>query len=233
MELARTFKNRSQCVAVLLFSAFTFLSADPAPGAAPGDSIAGILDQRKIHNEYNEGDFDAVIAALERFKQRHKTFARGDSVFVAKHLAVVYTANPDTREKGKYYMNQLLELLPSAKLVDMYVSDEIDHIFDKVREEFISRQQGFGVDSSQIKMPDRAPATASPNVAPPPPPSSPAQERADSKLASRLLRNPWTWAIGGGTALLGGVIIYLAESGGSEPELRQEDWDVTVKVPQQ
>ena len=40
----------------------------------------------------------------------------------AKHLAVVYTANPQTREKGKYFMRRLPALLPTAKLVDMYVS---------------------------------------------------------------------------------------------------------------
>ena len=63
---------------------------------------------------------------------------------IAKHLAGVYSAHPATREKGRYYMHRLLELVPSAKLVDMYVSEEIDRIFDKVREEFLARQRSFG-----------------------------------------------------------------------------------------
>jgi hypothetical protein len=32
-------------------------------------------------------------------------------------LAVVDTASPKTREKGRYYMMRLLELVPSTKLV--------------------------------------------------------------------------------------------------------------------
>lgn len=118
------------------------------------------LDQKRLHSDYNEGNFEKVVAALEGFMAENKSYSFEDSVFIAKHLAVVYTANPDTREKGKYYMYRLLALLPSAKLVDMYVSDEIDRIFDKVRDEFMSRQRSFGVDSSRVAMPDKAPAGA-------------------------------------------------------------------------
>jgi hypothetical protein len=52
-----------------------------------------------------------------------------DSIFIVKHLTVVYMANPATREKGKGYVFRLLELMPSVKIVDMFVSDEIDGIF--------------------------------------------------------------------------------------------------------
>jgi hypothetical protein len=113
------------------------------------------LNQKAIHGLYNNGDFEPVIEVLERFQQNHSTYSFSDSVFIAKHLAVVYTASPATREKGRYYMMRLLELVPSAKLVDMFVSDEIDRIFEKVREEFISRQHGFGLDSLTVQLPDR------------------------------------------------------------------------------
>jgi hypothetical protein len=107
-------------------------------------SQAHPLNQKKIHQIYTEGDFEAVIAAIDSFTQVNKTFDHSDSVFIAKHLAVIYTANPATREKGKNYMFRLLNLLPSAKIVDMFVSDEIDHIFEKVREEYIVRQESLG-----------------------------------------------------------------------------------------
>ncbi len=113
------------------------------------------LDQVRIHDLYNNGDFEPVITVLESFTRTHPSFSNSDSVFIAKHLAVVYSANPDTREKGKYYMFRLLELVPSAKLVDMFVSEEVDRIFDKVREEFLTRQHAFGVDTSRIDLPDR------------------------------------------------------------------------------
>jgi hypothetical protein len=107
-------------------------------------AAADILDQAKVHYDYNNGDFDQVEQDLEAFKKRNKTYSHEDSVFIAKHLAVVYAANPQTREKGRYYMFRLLELLPSARIVDMFVSEEIDRIFEKVKEEFQEKQIAFG-----------------------------------------------------------------------------------------
>jgi hypothetical protein len=68
---------------------------------------------------------------------------------------VVYSASPETREKGRYYMMRLLELVPTAKLIDMFVSDEIDRIFEKVREEFYAKQHGFGLDTLTLSLPAR------------------------------------------------------------------------------
>jgi hypothetical protein len=117
------------------------------PGAA--------LEQERIHAIYSEGDFDGVIAAIDSFTQANRTFSHGDSVFIAKHLAVVYTANPATREKGKNYMFRLLSLLPSAKIVDMFVSDEIDHIFERVREEYDIKMRALGKQSQTRPEADR------------------------------------------------------------------------------
>ena len=105
------------------------------------------LDQKSIHHIYSEGDFETVIARIDNFTSAHKEYSLSDSIFIAKHLAVIYTANPATREKGKNYMFRLLNLMPSAKIVDMFVSDEIDHIFEKVREEYIVLQQSLGNDT--------------------------------------------------------------------------------------
>jgi hypothetical protein len=94
------------------------------------------LNQIAVHYQYSDGDFPAVIQAIDAFTQSNKKYSRQDSIFIAKHLAVVYTANPDTREKGKYYMYQMLDLIPSGDLVDMYVSDEIEKIFSYVKKEY-------------------------------------------------------------------------------------------------
>lgn len=117
---------------------------------APVPTLPGSLDQTRIHGIYNEGDFDRVVALIDSFTRIHKTYPVADSVFIAKHLAVVYTANPATREKGKGYMFRLLEMLPSAKIVDMFVSDEIDRIFDKIREEYVVRQRYLGREEDPI-----------------------------------------------------------------------------------
>src|SRR4051812_39482680 len=128
------FRKALAALSILLLPMFSTAGADRNSQSSGKSAPAGkmdTLDQKKIHNDYNDGNFETVTNSLEGFMRRNKTFSHGDSVFIAKHLAVVYSANPATREKGKYYMNRLLELLPSAKLVDMYVSDEIDRIFEK------------------------------------------------------------------------------------------------------
>jgi hypothetical protein len=129
--------------------------AKPAPAAQKSGSLGSLkpaergdsLDQKSIHHIYSEGDFETVISRIDSFTATHKDYTLSDSIFIAKHLAVIYTANPATREKGKNYMFRLLNLMPSAKLVDMFVSDEIDHIFEKVREEYVVRQQSLGNDA--------------------------------------------------------------------------------------
>ena len=181
----------------LLGAAILFVSS---PTTAR-DNGPGWLDQEKIHSEYNEGDFDKVVIILETFMSTHKTYTFQDSVFIAKHLAVVYTANPNTREKGKYYMFRLLTLLPSAKLVDMFVSDEIDRIFEKVRDEFFIRQHGFGVDSARIAVPERAPTgthgNAGSSYAPPP----------AVKPTRRKESHTGLWIAGGATIAAAGLAL--------------------------
>jgi hypothetical protein len=113
------------------------------------------LEQKKIHNLYNEGDFDGVIRQISAFRNQRPQCSRDDSIFIAKHLAVVYAANPKSVGQGKYWMNELLKLMPAADLVGMYVSDEIDRIFENVRKEFVSRQQSFGVDTNTMALPER------------------------------------------------------------------------------
>src|SRR4051812_5912645 len=65
------------------------------------------LDYKQIHALYHDGNFEQVISVLEGYLHRNPVISKVDSVFIAKHLAVVYTANPATREKGKYYMRML------------------------------------------------------------------------------------------------------------------------------
>lgn len=191
-------------------SAKTSASASASAGAVT-------LNQKDIHAAYNEGDFDKVTTLIEAFNKANKTYSRADSVFIAKHLAVVYTANPQTREKGKYYMYRLLEMMPSAELVDMFVSDEIDRIFDKVRKEFIARQQGFGVDSTQISTPSKpashpaaAATTGTASAAPAQPAKGPSQDylAADKHNDSFWKRNGF-WIAGGVGLAVAGTVAYF------------------------
>jgi hypothetical protein len=190
------------------------------------------LDQKRIHELYNDGDFDGVTQQIAAFRQQSAGFSREDSIFIAKHLAVVYAANPRSVGQGKYWMNELLKLRPAADLVGMYVSDEIDRIFESVRREFLAGQRFSGAD------PDRTAAPASPKApeeAAQPgqardrpaaqalvasPPAGPSGGRPGSGKGSGSKRSYW---IAGGSALAATAVglaayLVLTTSHGSAPE---------------
>lgn len=203
----------AKTVITLVIALCFALAASTAQGAAPASAApAGrdILNQKKIHSDYNEGNFEKVTAELEGFMSRNKSYSLEDSVFIAKHLAVVYSANPETREKGKYYMFRLLAMLPSAKLIDMYVSDEIDRIFDKVREEFLARQKSFGVDSSQMSLPAKSPSNRQPAAMADNGGSKDSAPPANQASAKSRKRNSTPFLVAGGAAIVAaGVTSYF------------------------
>ena len=104
----------------------------PAKPAAKGQA----LDTAKLHATYLDGDFEQAIRTMEAALKGRKPLSHGDSVFIFKHLGVMYAATPATREKGRYYMAQLIYIEPTAKILDMYASDMIYLIFRNVQEEF-------------------------------------------------------------------------------------------------
>jgi hypothetical protein len=203
----------SRCFYTLLVVLLMRAESAAAPAAAATDAI----NQKKAHEDYNNGDFESVIVALEGFMKRNRTWSHADSVFIAKHLAVVYSANPTTREKGKYYMYKLLELLPSAKLVDMYVSDEIDRIFEKVKEEFLVRRKSLGGDSAQAGISQSAPAGVGREQSPASPPerSGPAPQAARSRHGMKSAY----WIAGGtGVVVVGLLGYYLLHDQEVDPD---------------
>lgn len=215
---------------ILIFSSVSKSWSAASPAATNSNFAATkSLDQKAIHNAYNDGDFDKVISLIESYTKVNKTLSHSDSIFISKHLAVVYSANPKTREKGRYYMYRMLELMPTAELVDMFVSDEIDRIFEKVRREFLTRQKGFGVDSSQITTPQRpnkgqelqtAQASTNNNGASSAPdaaststttPVSPASKSTPTKSgeASLFSNNTFWIAAGAGVAIAGATAVFI------------------------
>ena len=215
--MQRTSSLLTKTTAMVCALAVLSFAAKPPAAKAPTQPAAGsvVLDQKEIHSAYNEGDFDKVISLIEVFNRANKSSSRADSIFVAKHLAVVYSANPQHREKGRYYMYRLLEMLPSAELVDMFVSDEIDRIFDKVRKEFLVRQSGFGVDSTQISMPDKASTgSAASASAQQPAPAA----KSSSSGGSFWKRNAFWIAGGAGVVIAGAAAAYILLSDDPTPQ---------------
>ncbi|MEO7426170.1 MAG: hypothetical protein ABI036_13365 [Fibrobacteria bacterium] len=179
-------------------------SGKPAPGkpsktAKPAKSAAKApMDTVKLHATYLDGDFDQATRAMEGALKNRKSLTHGDSVFIFKHLGVMYAATPATREKGRYYMAQLIYIEPTAKILDMYASDMIDIIFRKVREEVESKHP------VAAKAPEPAPDTVKP-LPPPPPPALPAPQVARSKKSKTMF-----WVTGGAVVAAGTVgLLYV------------------------
>jgi hypothetical protein len=106
-------------------------------------------------------------------------------------------------------------MLPSAELVDMYVSDEVDRIFDRVRKEFKMRQKNFGVDTALISLPDKAPAaqpasaTAGTGGSPASGTGKPAPEPASASAERKGLDPIWYWVAGGAVVAGAGLAAIL------------------------
>lgn len=189
------------------------------------------LNQDAVHKDYENGDFDAVIQKIDSFQKQNPTYFKSDSLFIAKHLSVVYAANPKSVEVGKYWMYQLLSLMPAADLAGMYVNEEIDRIFEKVRREFIARQVSFGIDTTRMVLPQRMDAnsaTAKDSASKPkssPPVSVPPQKGKQVGDNRNAGRKKLFWIGAGGTALIAAVTTYVAMS--SEPSTKT----VQKKVP--
>lgn len=107
---------------------------DPPGQTGPAAPI-GKLDQKAIHDEYVNGNFETVIKRITAFQKENPGHSRQDSIFIARHLAVVHAANPKSVEAGKHWMHRLLLISPTADLSGMYVSEEIDRIFERVKRE--------------------------------------------------------------------------------------------------
>jgi hypothetical protein len=139
---------------LLILAAVSTIAAKPPNPAPASKAPANKLDTAQIHRTYIDGDFDLAIELIEDAMKYGGPFSHEDSVFIFKHLGVMHTAKYETREKGKHYMLQLLNVEPTAKIMDMYASDMIYMIFKNIRDEFeASRPDLFPVEPKQPKQP--------------------------------------------------------------------------------
>lgn len=117
----------------------------PKPVSAPADPLSKHpkVDSGTVHRLYLDGDFEEAIQILETNLKDSRQYRHNDSVFIFKHLGVMYAAQYDTREKGKYYMHRLLQVEPTANILDMYASDMIYMIFKNIKGEYEQNQMMF------------------------------------------------------------------------------------------
>ncbi len=130
---------RQAKILLLMLTVFAFSPCKSS--AAFGFKFDGSLDKPAISKAYFEGDFHRVLPPLEAWRTSRATKIREDSIFVYKYLSVIYAADSTTRNKAESYMVQLLKLMPTIELVDMYISDNIEAIFKDVQGKFLKQQQ--------------------------------------------------------------------------------------------
>lgn len=128
-----------------VFPALLLLSLSaPANQPSPVDDLPRSgLDSGLIRKYYRDGDFARAIPILENALGPQASLTHTDSVFVFKHLGVMYAASESTRERGKYCMQQLLLIEPTARVMDMYADDMLGMIYRDIQEEHASSRAGL------------------------------------------------------------------------------------------
>jgi hypothetical protein len=199
-------------------------SAKPAPkpkansaAASPASSPLQ-LDSARVHRMYLEGEFDAAIAILEDNLKETRQYRHEDSVFIFKHLGVMYAAQTETRERGKYYMHKLLAVEPTARIMDMYASDMIYMIFKNIQEEFASTRMLLAERQGNAARTDSRPVRKreQPSEAKPRPAGASKEKPSEGKK--------WMWAgIAVAAVAAGGGAYYLINA---EPQVRVTEVEV-------
>lgn len=180
----------------------------PASNAAPAGS-AMALDTAKLHATYLDGDFDKAIQAMEAALKSKRKMSHADSVFIFKHLGVMYAATPATREKGRYYMAQLIYVEPTAKILDMYASDMIYLIFRNVQEEFEHKHPQVAAPAADTSKP--VAAAAGPTTVP----------VASSARPSGSKSKTLYWVTGGAVVAAGAVGLLIVLLDDPKPRTHQ------------
>src|SRR5689334_4768481 len=110
-------------------------AAGLALAGQPRASEAAPAGKLEIHELYMDGNFPRALNALKQWLEERPSLAHEDSVFAYKHLGVMHAADPDTRDKGRQFLRQLLLIEPQADLLDMFVADAVGEEFRKVQTE--------------------------------------------------------------------------------------------------
>jgi hypothetical protein len=195
--------------------------AKASPAAVPSAAVPGPprVDSARVHRLYLDGEFDAAIAILEDNLKETRQYRHDDSVFIFKHLGVMYAAQYETREKGKYFMHKLLSVEPTVRIMDMYASDMIYMIFKNIQEEF---EQNRTLLSDTRR--DKARADSIPAHEPKPEPENvrPSPGRPGGEQASE--RKKWIWTGAAVAAVAAGVGAYYLVS--AEPQANVKEKEV-------
>ncbi len=204
-------------------SLFLSLSAFSTAYATPGLNSDGSLDKEVVRKLYFEGEFPAVIEALESYRRNPGPRDREDSIFVFKYLSVVYAAEPSGRARAESFMYQLIKLAPTIELLDLYISDNIESIFRNVKAEYARREAylqtydrfGNPLPRNAGDKPATEPASLGNSGSRQ---SSPAQgRRSEERMGSDQRSSGWLWWLAGGMGIAGATTAYILLASADDP----------------
>jgi len=173
----------------------------------------GSLNKKVVGEFYFDGDFDKVIDALEHFRKNNPDASDKDKIFMYKYLSVVYAARQETRDKGESYMYQLLKLVPTATLIDMYISDNIKSIFKNVKEEYQERLSYMNKADS-TKQSEAEIGKSETHTAPEPVQPVKSSEKKSAKSKK------WVWWTVGGVAIAAVVVTFIVVGMGEKDKVQ-------------
>jgi hypothetical protein len=183
-----------------------------------GQRPNGALDMPVLEATYKEGELEAVKNALESYvKNRGDGATKDERIFSYKYLGVIYAADPDSRTRAESFFNQLFGLSPHIELTGMFVSKNIQGVFDEVKREF-QRNTEY---KSRFDALGHPIAEAEPKA------------KADSAKAVPVESSPsqksrqWMWWTAGGIMAVAatGTVVYLAMDGEEAPNPRNFNGD--------
>ncbi len=152
----------------------------------------GDLDHELIKRMYYEAEFALVSQALENFLASSNNPSREDRIFAYKYLSVINASSENTRQRAESYMYQLLRLNPEIDLIDLYISEHIESIFNKVKDRFVRMEQ---LNPGQATPQEDTLAITSP--------AEPVQKVAGNNAPGR-----WVWYAAGGAGLVAAITLY-------------------------
>jgi hypothetical protein len=166
----------------------------PASARKPPESYppAMRLSGKQIEALYKNGDLDSVVIYIKMGRRQAVFLDNNDSLLAFKYLGVIYSADPKTREKGRYFFTELLKLDPRATITELIPGEQARTVFREIREEYFELHPG---------------------LAPPPaPPPEPIVLDTVPFTTPRKRRSyTWWWVTGGVAAAGTAAAIVLTE----------------------
>jgi len=210
----------------LLVGLFLFVSNFSVYAATSfGIRPDGKLNQPEISRAYKESDWDQVQSVLETYLKRKTDSQISDEekVFAYKNLGVIYAADSVTHTRAESYFNRLLDIAPTAEIIDMYPSKKILAFFREVRNDHetqLSYNPKNDLNNRKKPSNEAGPASITPmgNDT-----MSTRNERAPQPISKRQIKSKdnngsWLWWAAGAAAVGAGVSVYVLSQ--KQPETR-------------